>query len=91
MRNLLHIYNFSLMSRVNRIYNFLSANIIIHFFTDHSNVVFRNVSRKVSCFVVENVLYTYRRSNKRRAKTYLTKYTSHFICKGSKRLINVCV
>ena len=32
------------------------------------------------------LLYTYRRSNKRRVKTSLTKYTSHFICKGSKRV-----
>ena len=33
-----------------------------------------------------NVLYTYRRSNKQRVKTSLTKYTSHFICKISKRV-----
>ena len=37
------------------------------------------------------VLYTNRRSNKRRVKISLTKYTSHFICKGSKRLLKVCV
>ena len=29
--------------------------------------------------------------NNRRRKTSLTKYSSHFICKGSKRLLKVCV